>query len=140
MQKLRLLFAVIFITIISSCTNEVEDSWAETLRVHDVVMLQMQENNELEKKLTILIKKAEDAPTSILYTKVDTLQGALDQIVESNEAMMDWMASLNSPQRGDNVDSTLAYHEERKTAIIEVGIFMDEAATNANNILQSLEK
>lgn len=140
MRSINLFFSIILLSILTSCTNKVEDSWAETLRVHDEVMLKMQTNSEMEQKLTELIKRGNASTTSVLYTKIDTLQGALVVIEESNEAMMDWMATLQGPHKGDDVDSTLAYHAERTKAIIEIGVQMDNATQNAENILKSLEK
>jgi len=140
MRSISLFFAISLMALITSCTNEVEDSWAETLRVHDEVMLKMQDNSELEQKLTELIKRGNASTTSVLFTKIDTLEGALEVLAKSDEAMMDWMASIQEPHKGDDVDSTLTYHKELTISIIEIGVQMDDAALNAENILKSLEK
>jgi hypothetical protein len=123
-----------------SCTDQKKESWSETMRVHDEVMLKMQENGEIESKLNELIQRGHADTNSVLFTKVDTLQMALDQLSKADEEMMDWMAAIRAPKKSDDVDSTLQYHAEQKAAIIEVGEHMDAARLHAEDLLHSLEK
>lgn len=141
MRNINRIIALISIIIfLFSCTSKVTKSWEETMKVHDEVMLKMQENGELESKLNALIIRGKADSSTVLFTKVDTLQFALDQLSKADEEMMDWMAAIRAPLPDDNVDSTLAYHEEQQKEIIIVGNHMDEAATNAEKIIKSLEK
>ncbi len=131
-------FSIAF--LIFSCTSKVTKSWEETMIIHDEVMLKMQENGQLESKLNALITRAHEDSSSILFTKIDTLQFALDQLSLADDEMMDWMAAIRAPLPEDDVDSTLSYHKEQQEKIVEVGVHMDEAANQANDILKSLEK
>jgi len=140
MRNLSLFLAIFSMAFLSSCTNEVQKSWEETLRVHDEVMLIMQENGEIEKKITELIKRGNASKNSVLYTKIDTLHGALNNLSAADEDMMDWMASLQKPQKDDDPATVLAYHKERQEAIVKIGNDMMLAAKQAEDIIKSLEK
>jgi hypothetical protein len=140
MRNLSLFLAIISMAFLSSCTNKVEKSWEETLRVHDEVMLIMQENGEVEKKLDVLIKRGNESENSVLHSKVDTLQGALDNLSAADEAMMDWMATLKKPQKGEDPNTVLAYHKELQESIVKIGNDMMVAAQKAEDIIKSLEK
>lgn len=140
MRKLSLFLAIFSVAIFSSCTNEVQKSWEETLRVHDEVMLIMQENGEVEKKINELIKRGNASENSVLSSKVDTLQGALDNLSAADEDMMDWMATLKKPQIGEDPTEVLAYHKGRQQEIIKVGDEMILAAKQADDIIKFLEK
>jgi len=140
MRKLSLIFAILSVAILSSCKNEVQESWEQTLRVHDEVMIIMQENGEIEKKLDVLIKRGKASENSVLHTKIDTLQGALNELSATDEAMMDWMATLQRPQKEANPEEALAYLKEREVAISKVGNDMMVAAQKAEDIIKSLEK
>lgn len=124
---------------LGSCTNQVKDSWDKTMHTHDEVMLKMQDNGDLQMQLNELIKTGKSDTNSILFTYTDTLQKAIDDLALADEEMMDWMAAIRSPKSGDDVDSTLNYHQEQSKAIIEIGNQMDLAATNAQNILSWIE-
>ena len=140
MRNLSLFLAIISMAFLSSCTNEVDKSWEETLRVHDEVMLIMQENGEIEKKLDELIKRGNTSENSVLHSKVDTLQGALDNLSDTDEAMMDWMATLKKPQKDEDPTTVLAYHKELQESIIKIGDDMMLASKQAEDIIKSLEK
>ena len=140
MRKLSLIFAILSVAILSSCKNEVQESWEQTLRVHDEVMIIMQENGEIEKKLDVLIKRGKASENSVLHTKIDTLQGALNELSATDEAMMDWMATLQRPKKEANPEEALAYLKEREVAISKVGNDMMVAAQKAEDIIKSLEK
>ena len=140
MQKLGLLLAIFSMVILSSCMNEVQKSWEHTLRVHDEVMLLMQENGEVEKKLDVLIKRGLASENSVLYTKVDTLQEALNMLSATDEDMMDWMATIQQPSKDQDIKVSLSYLKEREEAISKVGDAMIQAAQHAESVIKSLEK
>lgn len=140
MRNLSMFLAIFLASILSSCTNKVDKSWEKTLRVHDEVMLMMQENGEIEKKLNELIKLGNANEKSVLHSKIDTLQGALNNLSAADEEMMDWMATLKKPQKGEDPSTVLAYHKERQKTIIKVGDDMVLAAKQANALIKSLEK
>ena len=128
------------ILVMISCQNPTTLKWEETMKVHDEVMLKMQVTSDLESKLDKLILHAEADTLTVLYTKIDQLKGAHLFLGEVNEEMMDWMASIQKPRKGDNQDSIINYLETEQKAIIEVGVHMDEAVNQAQNLLKSLEK
>ncbi len=141
MLRLKLITStIILLLFVSSCRNETEIKWEKTLKVHDVVMLKMQETGEIEAKLDQLITRAKKDSSTILFAKLDTLQGVYNQLEIADEEMMDWMANIQSPKSGDNKDSILLYLDQEEKAIIEVGIHMDNAVTNAQALIKSLEK
>jgi len=123
-----------------SCQNETGHKWEETMNVHDEVMLKMQETGEMQSKLDQLIIRAKKDSTTVLFTKLDTLQFAYEALEIADIEMMDWMASIQKPKTGDDKDSILNYLNTEQKAIIEVGVNMDNAVTQAENILKSLEK
>ena len=123
-----------------SCQNETTLKWEETMKIHDEVMLKMQETSDLESKLDELIIRAEKDSTTILFTKIDTLQAAHSVLGKVNEEMMDWMASIQKPKTGDDQDSIINYLNKEQKAIIEVGVNMDNAVIQAQEVLKSLEK
>jgi len=141
MRYFIFIFSILTVQIInSSCQNEEQTAWLKTMHTHDEVMLKMQENGELQTKLNELIARAERDSNSVLYTHLDTLKMAFDDLALSDEEMMDWMAAIQAPKQGDDKDSILLYLSEQEKAIIEVGVHMDQAANQAKNILKSLEK
>lgn len=141
MRYFIFIFSILTVQIISSsCQNEEEQAWLKTMHTHDEVMLKMQENGELQAKLNELIVRAERDSGSVLFTHLDTLKMAYDDLALSDEEMMDWMAAIQAPKQGDDTDSILQYLSEQEKAIIEVGVHMDQAANQAKNILKSLEK
>jgi hypothetical protein len=127
-------------TFLFSCQNESELKWEETMKVHDEVMLKMQETGEMQTKLNALIVRAKTDSTSVLFTKSDTLKAAYKKLELAEEEMMDWMASIQSPKSNDDQDSILNYLDTEQKAIILVGEHMDASVVEANNILKSLEK
>lgn len=141
MRYFIFIFSILTVQIISSsCQNEEEQAWLKTMHTHDEVMLKMQENGELQTQLDELILRAERDSGSVLFTHLDTLKMAYDDLALSDEEMMDWMAAIQAPKQGDDTDSILQYLSEQEKAIIEVGVHMDQAADQAKNILKSLEK
>lgn len=126
---------------LQSCQSESNKKWEETMKVHDEVMLKMQETGDTEIKLDQLITLASAADsTTLLHSKVDTLEHAYFLLEKADEAMMDWMAAIQKPRIGDDQDSILNYLNQEQQAIIEVGIQMDNAITHAELIIESLEK
>lgn len=141
MRYYILLFSILLIqTFNTSCQSEEEKAWMKTMHSHDEVMLKMQENGDLQSKLNELISRAQLDSNSILFSHMDTLQMAYNDLAASDEEMMDWMATIQSPRKGDDQDSILNYLSTQEQAIIEVGVHMDHAANQAKNILKSLEK
>lgn len=141
MRYFIFIFSILTVQIISSsCQSEEEQAWLKTMHTHDEVMLKMQENGELQTQLDELILRAERDSGSVLFTHLDTLKMAYDDLALSDEEMMDWMAAIQAPKQGDDTDSILQYLSEQEKAIIEVGVHMDQAADQAKNILKSLEK
>lgn len=141
MLRIKLITSIIFLLFaVSSCKNETEIKWEKTLKVHDVVMLKMQETGEMESKLNQLITRAKSDSSTVLFTKLDTLQKAYNQLEVADEEMMDWMASIQKPRTGDDQDSIINYLNSEQKAIIEVGVNMDNAVIQAQEVLKSLEK
>ena len=141
MLRLKLITSsLIMLLAVSSCRNETEIKWEETLKVHDVVMLKMQETGDMEAKLNQLISRAKQDSTTVLFTKLDVLQEAYKQLEIADEEMMDWMASIQAPKSGDDKDSILLYLDQEEKAIIEVGVHMDDAVSQAEALIKSLEK
>ena len=141
MLRLKLLsVTIVMLLTISSCKNETENKWEKTLKVHDVVMLKMQETGEMEAKLNQLISRAKLDSSTVLFTKLNVLQEAYKQLEVADEEMMDWMASIQAPKSGDDKDSILLYLDQEEKAIIEVGVHMDNAVDNAEKLIKSLEK
>jgi Flp pilus assembly protein TadD len=70
------LFASLLLTV-SACTNHAEEQWAKTLKVHDEIMVKMQQNGEIESKLNELLILAQKDSTSVLFAQSDTLKSAL---------------------------------------------------------------
>lgn len=139
-KAINLSVIVLSITLFS-CQSESEKKWEETMKVHDEVMLKMQETGDAEMKLDQLITHAKTADSNaVIFSKIDTLQQAYSQLEKADEEMMDWMASIQKPRKGDNQDSIIQYLEKEQKAIIQVGVVMDNAIENANQIIQSLEK
>lgn len=131
----------IAIFALSSCQNETGKKWEETMKVHDEVMLKMQETGDAEMKLDQLITQAQAADSNtILFSKLDTLQQAYQLLEVADEEMMDWMANIQKPQKGDDQDSIINYLNKEQKAIIEVGHHMDNAIHHANALIKSLEK
>ena len=123
-----------------SCQNETTLKWEETMTVHDEVMLKMEETVALESKVDELLDRAKKDSTTVLFSKIDTLQLAHSVLEKANEEMMDWMASIQKPRSGDNQDSIINYLNTEQKAIIMVGINMDNAVIQAQDILKSLEQ
>lgn len=127
--------------IFSSCQSEASKKWEETMKVHDEVMLKMQETGDAEMKLDQLITQAKRADSNtLIFSKIDTLQQAYLVLEKADEAMMDWMATIQKPKLADDQDSILNYLQNEQAAIIEVGILMDDAVNHANSLITSLEK
>ena len=135
------IITVIIITFtLVSCQNKTTQKWEETMRVHDEVMLKMEATGTLGLKINNLIEQTQKADSNtILFSKLDTLQSAYSKLELSEEEMMDWMASIQKPKKGDRQDSIIQYLEQEQKAIIEVGHHMDAAIENAELILNSLE-
>ena len=135
------IITVIIITLtLVSCQNKTTQKWEETMRVHDEVMLKMEATGTLGLKINNLIEQTKKADSNtILFSKLDTLQSAYSKLELSEEEMMDWMASIQKPKKGDRQDSIIQYLEQEQKAIIEVGHHMDAAIENAELILNSLE-
>ena len=126
---------------IISCQSESEQAWESTMKVHDEVMVKMQENGPVESKYNELIKRAEIADTnSVLYSKLDTLRFTLNNLSITDEEMMDWMAAIQSPNTYQGDSDYLEYLNQEKENIIIVGEHMDLARTRAEDLLTSLEK
>jgi hypothetical protein len=141
MRYFIILFSILTIQIINtSCQSEEEKAWLKTMHSHDDIMLKMQENGELQTKLNEIISRAKLDSNSILFNHIDTLQIAYNSLSISDEEMMDWMAAIQAPKKGDDKDSILNYLSAQEHAIILVGKHMDMAADQAKNILKSLEK
>jgi hypothetical protein len=141
MLRLKLITSTtILLLFVSSCRNETEIKWEKTLKVHDVVMLKMQETGDMEAKLNQLISRAKLDSSTVLFSKIDTLQDAYKQLEVVDEEMMDWMASIQAPKSGDDKDSILLYLDQEEKAIIEVGVHMDNAVNHAEALIKSLEK
>ena len=142
MRKIIVLLSIATLAIFnSSCQSEQEVLWADTMQVHDEIMLKMQQNGEVENKLNAVIKRAEIADSnSILFSKLDTLQMAMDDLAKADEEMMDWMANITATQKGDDPEKTKISLTTKKAEIIEVGVHMDLAAAHAEALLTSLEK
>lgn len=141
MSKYTQIFSVLgMLFLMPSCQNETTLKWKETMKVHDEVMLKMQETSDLESKLDELIIRAKKDSTTLLFSKIDTLQAAHLVLGRVNEEMMDWMASIQKPRTGDDQDSIINYLNSEQKAIIEVGVNMDNAVIQAQEVLKSLEK
>lgn len=142
MKKTTTYLSILFLAFQTiSCQSESEKAWETTMKVHDEVMVKMQENGPLESKYNELIKRAEVADTnSILYSKLDTLRFTLNILSISDEEMMDWMAAIQSPNTYQGDTDYLEYLNQEKENIIIVGEHMDLARTQAENLLISLEK
>lgn len=132
--------ATLLVFLITACQSKSEKKWAETMKVHDEVMLKMQETGDLEIRMIELISRAGKDSNSILFANIDTFQYAHDILDGVDEEMMDWMAHIKAPQTGDNQDSIIAYLEAEKLAIIKVGEHMDQAIKQTKDIIKSLEK
>tara|TARA_R110002050_G_scaffold263065_1_gene403459 strand:+ start:19408 stop:19833 length:426 start_codon:yes stop_codon:yes gene_type:complete len=141
MRYFKFLLAIVLTaTVLISCQDKKGEKWEETMKVHDAVMLKMQETGEMQAKLNQLIMRAKQDSSTILYTKLDTLQIAFDALEKADVEMMDWMAHIQKPRKNDNQDSVLNYLEQEQQSITAVGVTMDNAVTQAENILKSLEK
>lgn len=142
MRKIFLAISIATIAIINvSCQSEQEVLWADTMQVHDEIMLKMQENGEIESKLNAIIEQAKQADSnSVIFTKLDTLEMAMQDLAKADEEMMDWMAHITAPQKGDDPEETKTILTAKKAEIIEVGVHMDNAAAHAEALLSSLEK
>lgn len=142
MKKTTTYLSILFLVFHTiSCQSESEKAWETTMKVHDEVMVKMQENGPLESKYNELITRAEVADTnSILYSKLDTLRFTLNNLSISDEEMMDWMAAIQSPNTYQGDTDYLEYLNQEKENIIIVGEHMDLARTQAENLLISLEK
>ena len=136
--QILLIFGMVFLML--SCQNESTHKWEETMKVHDEVMLKMQETGDLQSKLDQLITRAKKDSTTVLFSKLDTLQFAYNALEKADIEMMDWMASIQKPKKGDDQDSIINYLNTEQKAIITVGVNMDNAVTQAKNILKSLER
>jgi hypothetical protein len=128
-------------TLLISCQDQASLKWEETMKVHDVVMLKMQKTGESGMKVNDLVSRAKLADSnSILFSKIDTLEKAYHQLELADEEMMDWMASIQKPQKGDPQKVTFQYLEKEQQAIIAVGHKMDAAIDHAEMVIKSLEK
>ena len=140
-STIRLASLVLFSFFIYSCQSEAEKKWEETMKVHDEVMLKMQETGDMGAKINELVHRAQKADSnSVLFTHLSSLQSAYHQLELADEEMMDWMATIQKPQKNHNQDSIIQYLEDEQEAIVVVGHHMDEAIQNAESVLKSLEK
>ena len=142
MSKSTITFSLITITFfLASCQSDVTLKWEDTMKVHDVVMLKMDETAEMSKKLSGLLEYGKNADSSsVLFQKQDTLKQAIEILEQADIEMMDWMANIQKPRKGDNQDSIIQYLEHEKAAILVVGDHMNAAIENAQGIISSLEK
>lgn len=132
-------FALITVFTIG-CTNQAEEQWGKTLKIHDEIMVKMQENGKIESKLNELLKLAEKDTNSVIYPHSDTLKDALEDLIKADDEMMDWMANIKAPKKGMDMDSVVAALKVKEQEIIAVGKHMDDAASHANAVLNSLKK
>ena len=142
MNKIITYLSVLFLAFQTiSCQSESEKAWESTMKVHDEIMLKMQENGPIESKFNELIERAEVADTNTgLYSTLDTLKISLNKLSLADEEMMDWMAAIQSPATYQGDLEYLTYLNQEKENIITVGEHMDEARVHAENLLKSLEK
>lgn len=142
MLKSTTTFSLIAISIfIVSCQSAVTQKWEETMKVHDEVMLKMEETAEMNQKLNGLLEYGKNADsTNVLFQKQDTLIQAIEILEEADIEMMDWMANIQKPRKGDDQDSIIQYLEDEKIAILVVGDHMNAAIENAQRVISSFEK
>ena len=89
---------LVTLLFIFGCSSQTEQKWQDVLRVHDEIMLQMQENGVIEQQLRALLNQSKTADsTSILFQSTDTLENLIAHLEKADEAMMDWMANLKKP-------------------------------------------
>lgn len=142
MLKSTTAFSLIIISLfLVSCQSAAEKKWEETMKVHDAVMLKMQETGEMGQKIDALLETAKAADsTSILFIKQDVLVDAFQQLEAVDVEMMDWMANIQKPRKNDDQDSIVTYLNQEEQAIIAVGKHMDDAIHHAHKVISSLEK
>ncbi len=142
MLKSTITFSILSISLFTlSCQSAAEKKWEQTMKVHDVVMLKMQETGEMAQKIDALLQKSKTADsTSILFVKQDTLVGAIHQLEKADIEMMNWMANIQKPTKSDDQDSILHYLDQEEKAIVTVGNQMDQAIHHAEGVISSLKK
>ncbi len=142
MLKSTTTFSLMVISIfLISCKSEVTQKWEETMKIHDEVMLKMEYTSEMSRKISGLLEHGQKADsTSILFQNQDTLRQAIEILEQADIEMMDWMANIQKPRKGDDQDSIIQYLEDEKIAILVVGDHMNAAIKNAQGVISSLEK
>lgn len=137
----NILGILVTLLFIFGCSSQTEQKWQDVLRVHDEIMLQMQENGVIEQQLRALLNQSKTADsTSILFQSTDTLENLIAHLEKADEAMMDWMANLKKPASEVPFDSAMKYLEIKESEIIQVGNQMEQASTQAVSFIESLEK
>lgn len=131
---------VLFSVLLSSCKDEVDTKWIQTMEVHDQVMVKMGEINALSAELNTLILKVKGETNSeTTPPDINALREAYEKLNTEGQAMMNWMVTIHHPKNGLARDSALQYLNERENAIIQIGEGMDNAIENAKSVLHKVK-
>ncbi len=105
---------------------------AEVMVIHDEVMPKMDDIHRLQKQLRVLKTEEKDE------TKIQEINQKIQDLENSGEGMMDWMAGLKLPSDKDTRthEEIMAYLQSEKVNIQKVSDDMNNSIAAAKAVME----
>lgn len=102
--------------------------------VHDSSMVKMDAIYTQISQLRKLQETGEDT-VAIDQAWNEKVLTAITDLRKADDGMMDWMANYKAPEKGADVDESMAYLEVEMKSITEVDLEIDKSLKNGQSVL-----
>ena len=128
-----ILSAVIFLGCEDPLKKERVQTRQEVMAIHDEMMPQMHKIQSAQKKLTLMIKNAEQQRDSLNLIKY---KSAYQQLEVADRTMHDWMKQYSEPPLETPDNQAITYFKKQK---VKVTMMKNVMVTNMNKAKQVID-
>ncbi len=136
-MRLILISTVLFITF--SCTpsnkppnwrEKIEFEKGKVLNLHDTLMLELKDVSKLLKSLDIAIKDS-----TLDQKTIETYELAIDELVNADKKMWDWMHNFDIAYQADQDSTTLVYFKNQFIKIDSVRLLFESSISTGEELV-----